>query len=78
MKLENLLTEETLCGALDMNSKQLYELRRKGLPYIPLSRNRRVYDDESVYSFLKEKETSLSNPSVIRGESMRFKKVLVR
>ena len=49
--------EENLVDQLGINKGMLYELRKKGLPYIRLSKTRRIYMDSDVYDWLTKQTT---------------------
>ena len=59
--LQNVLTETVLCELLGMNKGKLADLRnQKGLPFIRLSRTKRLYFERDIIDFFESQRTILN------------------
>ena len=59
--LQNVLTETVLCELLGMTKGKLADLRnQKGLPFIRLSRTKRLYFERDIIDFFESQRTILN------------------
>ena len=59
--LHNVLTENDLCELLGMKKSQIADLRNlKGLPFIKLGRNNRLYFEQDVIAFFRQQRMVLN------------------
>jgi hypothetical protein len=57
LSFKNIILEEELRKLLKVNKLQLSNMRKKGLPFIELSRIQRLYLEGSVLKWLSERES---------------------
>ncbi|MBW2341820.1 MAG: helix-turn-helix domain-containing protein [Deltaproteobacteria bacterium] len=59
VSLQNVLTENDLCELLGLKKNQIGDLRRrKGLPYIEVSKTARLYFEEDLINFFMKNRVS--------------------
>ena len=66
---KNIVLEEELRKLLKVSKAQLSSMRKKGLPFIELSRVQRLYLEGSVLKWLAERESCVEHHQDDAGDS---------